>query len=134
MTLDGQKERNMKLTVMALGLAMAAGCAHGSATRSAATEQRGSIRVAASGRMLLAGPEIVHASVDGDHPVSMFLVDRVHGDDRDCRSTSNAQTVSTTAHIDVGPKQELCAVASGGPAEVLWHAFAAEGANLWALQ
>ena len=76
----------MKLTLMALGLAMAAGCAHGSAVRSAATELRGSTRVAESGRMLLAGPETVHASVDGPHPVSLFVVDRVHGDDRDCRA------------------------------------------------
>jgi hypothetical protein len=124
----------MKLTVMALGLAMAAGCAHGSFVWSAATELRGSTRVAESGRMLLAGPETVHASVDGQRPVSLFLVDRVHGDDRDCTPASSAQRVSTTAHIEVGAKQELCAVASEGPALVLWHAFSGEGANLWALQ
>ncbi len=124
----------MKLTLMALGLAMAAGCAHGGAVRSAATELRGSARVAESGQMLVAGPETVHASVDGPRPVSLFLVDRVHGDDRDCKDASYAQEVLTRAHIEVGAKQELCAVASGGPAVVLWHAFAGEGGNLWALQ
>ena len=123
----------MKLTVMALGLAMAAGCAHGSAVRGAATELRGSTRVAESGRMLLAGPEVVHASVDGPRPVSLFLVDRVHGDDRDCKNVLSPQSVSNTAHVEVGAKQELCAVSSG-PAIVLWHAFAGEGNNLWALQ
>ena len=123
----------MKLTVMALGLAMAAGCAHGSAVRSAATELRGSARVAESGRMLLAGPETVHASVDGPRPVSLFVVDRVHGDDRDCQAVLHPQSVSGTAHVEVGAKQELCAVASG-PALVLWHAYAGAGDDLWALQ
>jgi hypothetical protein len=134
MTLDGKKERNMKLTLMALGLAMAAGCAHGSAVRSAApTELRGSTRVAESGRILVAGPETVHASVDGPRPVSLFVVDRVHGDDRDCKDVLHPQSVSGSAHVEVGAKQELCAVASR-PALVLWHAFAGEGNDLWALQ
>lgn len=133
MTLDGDKERNMKLTLMALGLAMAAGCAHGSAVRSTATETRGSTRVAERGRMLVTGPETVHASVDGPRPVSLFLVDRVHGDDRDCKAVLNPQSVSTSAHVEVGANQELCAVASA-PALVLWHAFAGEGNDLWALQ
>lgn len=123
----------MKLTLMAVGLAMAAGCAHGSAVRSAARELRGSTPVAESGRMLVAGPESVHASVDGPRPVSLFVVERVHGDDRDCQDVQNPQSVSTTAHVALGAKQELCAVASG-PALVLWHAFAGEGNNLWALQ
>ena len=113
----------MKLTLMTLGLAMAAGCAHGSAVRSAATELRGSMRVAESGRMLLAGPETVHASVDGPRPVSLFVVERVHGDDRDCQPVRNPQSVSGTAHVAVGANQELCAAAAG-PALVLWHAFA----------
>jgi hypothetical protein len=133
MTLDGEKERSMKSTLMVLGLAMAAGCAHGGAVRSAAAERRGSTRVAESGRMLLAGPETVHASVDGPHPVSLFVVDRVHGDDRDCQAVLNAQSVSGTAHVEVGANQELCAVASR-PAVVMWHAFAGEGNTLWALQ
>jgi hypothetical protein len=123
----------MKLTLMVLGLAMAAGCAHGSAVRSAAAEQRGSARVAESGRMLVAGPEVVHASVDGPRPVSLFVVERVHGDDRDCKDVRHPQSVSGTAHVEVGAKQELCAVASR-PALVLWHAFSGEGNNLWALQ
>src|SRR5947207_13637157 len=93
MTLDERKERDMKLTLMALGLAMAAGCAHGTAVRSAATELRGSTRVAESGRMLLAGPETVHASVDGPRPVSLFVVERVHGDDRDCSAVLHPQSV-----------------------------------------
>jgi hypothetical protein len=134
MTLDGEKERNMKLTLMALGLAMAAGCAHGADVRSAATELRGSARVAESGRMLLAGTEVVHASVDGPRPVSLFVVERVHGDDRDCQTVRHPQSVSGTAHVEVGANQELCAVSSG-PALVLWHAFAGErNNNLWALQ
>jgi hypothetical protein len=124
----------MKLTLMALGLAMAAGCAHGGEVRSAATELRGSTRVAESGQMLVAGPETVHASVDGPHSVSLFVVDRVHGDDRDCKDASRAQEVSTRPHVEVGAKQELCAVASGGPAFVLWHAFRGERTNLWASQ
>jgi hypothetical protein len=132
---DGRKEQVMRLTLMALGLAMAAGCAHESAVRSAATELRGSARVADSGRILLAGPaESVHASVDGPRPVSLFLVDRVHGDDRDCQDVRYAQWVSKSAHVEVGAKQELCATASGGPAFVLWHAFRGQRSNLWALQ
>jgi len=124
----------MKLTLMVLGLAMAAGCAHGSAVRSAGAEQRGSARVAERGRMLLAGPEVVHASVDGPRPVSLFVVERVHGDDRDCKDVRNPQSVSSTAHVEVGAKQELCAVASR-PALVLWHAFTGgEENSLWALQ
>jgi hypothetical protein len=83
--------------------------------------------------MLVAGPEVVHASVDGPRPVSLFVVDRVHGDDRDCKDVRNPQSVSGTAHVEVGAKQELCAVASR-PALVLWHAFAGEGSSLWALQ
>jgi hypothetical protein len=124
----------MKLTLMALGLAMAAGCAHGAGERSAATELRGSTQVAERGRMLLGGPETVHASVDGPRSVSLFVVDRVHGDDRDCQDTSQAQEVSIRPHVEVGAKQELCAVASEGPAIVLWHAFPGKGSNLWALQ
>jgi hypothetical protein len=130
-----QKERIMKLTLLALGLAMAAGCAHGSGARTAATERRGSMNVAGGGRVLLAGPaETVHASVDGPRPVALYLVDRVHGDDRDCRELTYAQWVSGSAHVDVGAKQELCAVSTGGPAWVLWHAFVGGRNNLWALQ
>ncbi len=123
----------MKLTLMALGLALAAGCAHGSAGGGAATELRGSTRVAESGRMLVAGPEMVHASVDGPRPVSLFVVDRVHGDDRDCQAVLHPRSVSNTAHVEVHANQELCAVASG-PAVVLWHTFAGGGNDLWALQ
>ena len=124
----------MKLTLMALGLAMAAGCVHGSAVRSAATELRGSTQVAESGRMLLAGPETVHASVDGPRKVSLFLVDRVHGDDRDCRGSSSVQRVTQSAHLEVGAKQELCAATHKGSASVLWHAWSGEHSSLWALQ
>ncbi|HXT97761.1 MAG TPA: hypothetical protein VN853_15780 [Polyangia bacterium] len=126
----------MKLTLLALGLAMAAGCAHGSGAGTAATERRGSMNVADGGRvLLLAGPaETVHASVDGPRPVALYLVDRVHGDDRDCRELTYAQRVSGSAHVDVRAKQELCAVSQGGPASVLWHAFVGGHNDLWALQ
>lgn len=126
----------MKLTVLALGLAMAAGCAHGSGARTAAAaERRGTTNVAEGGRVLLAGPaETVHASVDGPRPVALYLVDRVHGDDRDCRELTYARWVTSSAHVDVGAKQELCAVSQGGPASVLWHAFVGGHRNLWALQ
>ena len=77
----------MKLKLMVLGLAMAAGCAHGSGVRSQPNELRGSAQVGDGGRMLIAGPaESVHASVDGPHGVKLFLVDRVHGDNRDCHA------------------------------------------------
>lgn len=125
----------MKWTLMVLGLAMAAGCAHGSSARSQMNELRGSAQVDADGRMLLAGPVgSVHASVDGPHGVKLFLVDRVHGDDRDCHVTPYTQWVTKSAHVEVGPKQALCAVASGGPSFVLWHARVSESHNLWALQ
>src|SRR5262249_1207813 len=108
----------MRLTLLALGLAMAAGCAHGSgAGTTAATERRGPLTAPDGGRVLLAGPaETVHASVDGSRPVALYLVDRVHGDDRDCRELTYAQWVSGSAHVDVGAKQELCAVSRSGPA------------------
>ncbi len=128
----------MKLTLIVLGLAMAAGCAHGAGTQNAATELRGETRVAETARMLVAGPAgTVHASVDGPRAVSLFLVDRVHGDDRDCGDATYAQDVSGSAHIDVGAKQELCAVAAhgeDGPSFVMWHAYLGERNNLWALQ
>ena len=125
----------MRLMLMALGMAMAAGCAHGTSVRSEAVEVRGSARVAEDGRMLLAGPAgTVHASVDGPRSVAFFLVDRVHGDDRDCHDVSYAQWVSGSAHLDVGARQELCAVSKGAPAFVMWHAHVGERANLWALQ
>ena len=126
----------MKLMLLALGLAMAAGCAHGSNARTAATtERRGLTNVADGGRVLLAGPAAtIHASVDGPRPVALYLVDRVHGDDRDCRQPTYAQWVSGSAHVDVGAKQELCAVSKGGPASVLWHAFVGGHNSLWALQ
>lgn len=125
----------MKLTSWVLGLAMAAGCAHGSGARSAAAERRGSMTVADGARMLLAGPaETVHASVDGARPVALYLVDRVHGDDRDCRQFTSARWVSGSAHVEVGAKKELCAASQGGPASVLWHATAGGHDNLWALQ
>jgi hypothetical protein len=135
MKTDETKERIMKWTLMAVGLAMAAGCAHGSSGRGQPNELRGSAQVDGAGRMLLAGPaERVHTSVDGPQGVKLFLVDRVHGDDRDCRATLYAQWVSKTAHLGVGAKQELCAVTAGGPSSVLWHARVSEGHNLWALQ
>ena len=125
----------MKWTFLVLGLAMAAGCAHGSNARSKGNELRGSAQVDAGGRMLLAGPAgSVHASVDGPHGVKLFLVDRVHGDDRDCHVTPYAQWVTKSAHVEVGANQELCAVAGGGPSFVLWHARVSESNNLWALQ
>jgi hypothetical protein len=125
----------MKLTSLALGLAMAAGCAHGSGARSTATERRGSMNLANDARMLLAGPAgTVHASVDGSRPVALYLVDRVHGDDRDCRQLTYARWVSGSAHLEVGAKQELCAVSKGGPASVMWHATTGGRDNLWALQ
>ena len=132
---DETKERNMKWTVMVLGLAMAAGCAHGSSGRGQSNELRGSAQVDDGGRMLLAGPVgSVHTSVDGPHDVKLFLVDRVHGDDRDCHLTPFAQWVTRSAHVEVAAKQELCAVAAGGPSFVLWHARVSESRNLWALQ
>src|SRR3954453_22454823 len=98
-----EKERIMKWTLMVLGLAMAAGCAHGSSARSQPNELRGSSQVDASGRMLLAGPAgSVHASVDGRHGVKLFLVERVHGDDRDCRVTPYTQWVTKSANVAVG--------------------------------
>ncbi len=66
--------------------------------------------------------------------MSLFLVDRVHGDDRDCHEITYAQWVTTSAHVEVGAKQELCAVAKGGDSLVMWHAFRGERSNLWALQ
>ncbi|HSS37889.1 MAG TPA: hypothetical protein VLT58_03895, partial [Polyangia bacterium] len=96
----------MKWTLMVLGLAMAAGCAHGSTTRSQTNELRGSAQVDAGGRMLVAGPAgNVHASVDGPQEVKLFLVDRVHGDDRDCHAMLYAQWVTNSAHVEVGAKQ-----------------------------
>ena len=125
----------MKFTLMVLGLAMAAGCAHGSSVRSQPNELRGSAQVSDGGRLLLAGPaESVHASVDGPRRVKLFLVDRLHGDDCDCRATPYAQWVTKSAHVEVGAKQELCAVAGAGPSFVLWHARVSESGNLWALQ
>jgi hypothetical protein len=128
----------MKLTLMALGLAMAGGCAHGSGTQNVATELRGEARVAETARVLVAGPAgTVHASVDGPRAVSLFLVDRVHGDDRDCGDATYAQKVSGSAHLDVGAKQELCAVAERGqhgPSFIMWHAHLGERGTLWALQ
>ena len=132
---DETKERIMKLMVMGLAMAMTAGCAHGSGVRSQPNELRGSAQVDDGGRMLFAGPaESVHTSVDGPHGVKLFLVDRVHGDDRDCHLTPFAQWVTRSAHVEVGAKQELCAVAAGGPSFVLWHARVSESGNLWALQ
>jgi hypothetical protein len=133
---DGRKERTMKFMLLVLGVAMAAGCAHGSSVRSAASnEWRGAARVAETGRLLLAGPaQTVHASVDGPRAVSLYLVDRVHGDDRDCQSTTYAQLVTQSARLEVGAKQELCAVSAKGSASVLWHAWSGDHANLWALQ
>jgi len=125
----------MKWTLMALGMAMAAVCAHGSTARSQASELRGSAQVDAGGRMLLAGPVgSFHASVDGPQGVKLFLVDRVHGDDRDCHVTPYSQWLAKGAHVEVGAKQELCAVSGGGPSFVLWHARMSESSNLWALQ
>ena len=126
----------MKLTLLAMGLAMAAGCAHGTSTRTAAmTVVRGSATVATDGRLLVTGPaESVHASVDGPRAVGLYLVDRVHGDDRDCRQVTYAQWVSGSAHVEVGAKQELCAVSRGGQASILWHASVGGRTNLWALQ
>jgi hypothetical protein len=124
----------MKLLLMVLGMAMAAGCAHGTGMHSASTETRGSTRVAGAGRLLVTGPaNTVHASVEG-RGVSLFLVDRVHGDDRDCHDVTYAQWVTTSAHVEVGAKQELCAVTRGGDSLVMWHAFLGERSNLWALQ
>jgi hypothetical protein len=129
------KERIMKWTLMVLGLAMAAGCAHGSGESSQRNEVRGSAQVGAGGRILLAGPAgSVHASVDGPHGVKLFLVDRIHGDDRDCHATPSAQWVAKSAHLEVGARQELCAVSGGGSSFVLWHARVSESNSLWALQ
>ena len=136
MKTEETKGQIMKLlTLMALGLAMAAGCAHRSSGRSQAGELRGSAQVGDGGRMLVAGPaESVHASVDGPRGVRFFLVDRVHGDDRDCHPTPYSQWVTKSAKIEVGARQELCAVAGGDPSFVLWHARVSENSNLWALQ
>jgi hypothetical protein len=135
MKIGETKERIMKWMLMVLGLAMAAGCAHGSSARSPGNELRGSAQVGAGGRLLLAGPvESFHASVDGPHGVKLFLVDRVHGDDRDCHVTPYAQWVTKSTHVEVGAKQALCAVAGGGPSFVLWHARVSENNSLWALQ
>ena len=125
----------MKLTLMVLGLAMAAGCAHGRAARSEASELRGAARVAETGRMLVAGPAgTVHASVDGPRGVSLFLVDRVHGDDRDCDATPT-RSGSRGARTWRWARSRSCAPwPAGGPSFVMWHAHLGERNNLWALQ
>lgn len=125
----------MKLKLMVLGLAMAAGCAHGAGTRNAGADRRGSARLGDGERKLLAGPaQTVHASVDGAHPIALFLVDRHYGDQRDCERPGEVQSVAQNAHVEVGPGRELCATSTGGTAFVLWHAFEWERPNLWALQ
>lgn len=125
----------MNLKLMALGLAMVAGCAHGAGTRSTLTDRRGSARLGDGERKLLAGPaQTIHASVDGAHPISLFLVERVYGDQRDCQRPGELQAVAQNAHIEVGPGRELCATSTGGTAFVLWHAFDWERPSLWALQ
>ncbi len=126
---------NSKLMVMGVGLALAAGCAHSAGTRSTAADRRGSARLGDGERKLLAGPaQTVHASVDGAHAVSLFLVDRVHGNQRDCQKMADVQSVAQNAHIEVGPGRELCATSTGGTAFVLWHAVDWERPSLWALQ
>jgi hypothetical protein len=117
----------MKATMLAMALAMLGGCGHGLAEVGSGSNQdvRGSVQVVNEGRLLVAGPAWhVHASVDDGRPVSLFVVDAVKGDDRDCALTSSrhialAPRAHTPARIPKG--RELCA-ASSVSTEVLWHA------------
>ena len=127
--------------LFALGLAMSAGCAHGSTVAGRARDGRGSMVVAGGARLLLFGPAAcVHASIEGTKTVALFVVERKHGDDGDCvaalaaRVTTPVLTDTTGVRMEIAAGQELCAASPQGPTEVSWHSQVTGGGSLWALR
>ena len=127
----------MKTIVWVLAMAaMGAGCAHGWG-EARAHSIRGMTKVGSGPRLLVGGPALsVHTSIDDREPVTLFVVERVNGDDSDCtRDPARALTLAEDArhHVDVAAGRALCAVAASGTREVLWHARAEEEpSSLWA--
>ena len=96
------------------------GCAHVPVVSQAKQDLRGSVRVAATPRLLVVGPVAqVHTSVAGGKPVVLFVVDAITGDDADCAaSTRPPRAVLTEAPRlrEVPAGRELCVAAAGvGP-------------------
>ena len=123
-----KRVRRWALAVGCVPLAMLAGCAHGlPGDARVDRELRGSAKVGGGARLLVGGRAmLVHTSVDGTEPVALFVVDRVSGDDRDCAPgpSSHAAPIAPAAsrHIEIGEGRELCALATAGSREVLFHA------------
>jgi hypothetical protein len=134
----------MKTVLLALGVAMFAGCAHGAhgltTSGSPTRDERGSTIVVGP-RLLLVGPGVsVHASVEGTKTVDLFVVERKHGDDGDCVTALSSHSVTpvraetTGVRVEVAMGEELCAASPDGPAEISWHAHAHGSESLWALR
>ena len=125
------------LLLTALGVTLMVGCAHGGAGRSE-RELRGLARVGGEGRVLVAGPaSLVHANLQGTKTVTLFVVERVSGDDGDCAKRPAAQALpadATRAQVTVAAGHVLCAASASGPTDVSWHAHLDGNPNLWALR
>jgi hypothetical protein len=122
------------LISLAITLAAAAGCAHGT-PGGQGRDLRGGTRVGETARVVLAGSAArVHAT--GEKPVRWFVADRVKGDDHDCASPASGTVlpVSTRATVTVEAGRVLCAAVASGATDVNWHQFDDNNVNLWALR
>ncbi len=122
----------MRAMMLAAALAIPAGCAHGGSEEAATRDVRGSTNLGGAARLLLSGPALaVHASVDSEDPIALYVVDRVSGDDRDCAwpAPAGASAIVTQmgSHIELAAGRELCAMPTrAGKRVVLWHAQTAD--------
>jgi len=118
----------MRAMMLAAALALPAGCAHRWGEQAATRDVRGSMDLAGAARLLLSGPAVdLHANVDREDPIALYVVDRVSGDDRDCArpALAGAATIVTQmgSHLELAAGRELCAMPTRqGTREVLWHA------------
>jgi hypothetical protein len=127
----------MKATMLGTMFAVLAGCAHGVNGDGREQSLRGSAQVNEGARLLVGGPTVsVHTNVEGIEPVTLFVVDLVKGDDGDCAPATSAHTTviapEARGKIEIGAGRELCALATVGSMEVLWHAEVKAPAGLWA--
>jgi hypothetical protein len=132
----------MKSIMGGLLWVLAAGCAHAPSSASRTEDHRGLARVEPRAHILVVGPAAsVHTSAEGSVPIALFVVDRVHGDDRDCarvaaphREAPMSKLSTVERHLHIAAGQELCVASPTGPTEIAWHAHLQESAGLLALQ
>lgn len=123
----------IRLSVLSIALATAAGCAtSSSAAHIAGRDVHATARLAGDGaRVLVSGPAwLLHVDVDGRDDLALYSVARKDGSDADCAAAATAEKrrlrpgVPNLVNLSVAADETICigAAPSTRTASIMWHA------------